>query len=256
VGSRLAVSPVPWYISNGKVAERSRAGARSIGLSTGSHVQPEGAGETTQSKKTWGRRYLLIGIIALAVIVTGVLLYYISVNRTAGSGPLQASSISVEKTDTGFKTLVSESSFGGTTCRAYNVATVESGLQGYLVSFKLSNKGSDTYAMTFVLITSKGRQLGLLQSLQGGDRGIDINLGIDDCLATNEQIALLNRCTEISQETFNILLTDTIVSLSPGASIDVKLLYGLQPDEEPVKMHVIAKSITTEATYEFDIPLS
>jgi len=164
------------------------------------------------------------------------------------------SSVSVEKTDACLKALLSQVSFGSTTCRTYGVAAVKSGVQGYLVSFKLSNRGSETYTLTFVLITSKGRQLGFLPALQGGDTGVDVTLGVSDCYASEEQKALLNRCVEVPQETFNMLMSSSVLSLSPGASVDVKLLYGLQPDEKPAKIHVIAKSISG-TTHEFDIPL-
>jgi len=236
--------------------------------SAGPQAQPGGAGEEAQPKKTKSRRYLLIAAVVLAVVVAGVLLYlYLSqrsepapgaaaptAGGTISSGPFQALSISVEKTDACFKALLSQVSFGSTTCRTYGVAAVKSGVQGYLVSFRLSNTGSETYTLTFVLITSKGRQLGLLPALQGADIGVDITLGVSDCYAGEEQKALLNRCTEIPQETFNILAFSSITSLSPGASVDVKLLYGLQPDEKPSKIHVIAKSISG-TTHEFDIPL-
>jgi len=251
------------------VASARIHGVRSIAAGAESQVQSGEVGATARAKKTRGRRYILIAAIALAVIVAGVLLYtYFSSQRstatpglsapsagkTISSGPFQVSSISVEKTDICFKALLSQVSFGGTTCRTYGVAAVKSGLQGYLVRFRLSNIGSETYVVTFVLITSKGRQLGLLPALQGGDIGVDITLGVSDCYASEEQKVLLNRCTEIPQETFNILAYSTITSLSPGASVDVKLLYGLQPDEKPAKIHVIARSISG-TTHEFDIPL-
>jgi len=244
-------------------------GIRNIASDAGSQMQPGGAGATTQAKKTEGRKYVFIAVIALAVIVAGVLLYIYfsqhstatpgisapSAGKTISSGPFQVSSISVEKTDACFKALFSQVSFGSTTCRTYGVAAAKSGLQGYSVSFRLLNTGSETYAVTFVLITSKGRQLGLLPALQGGDTGIDVTIGVSDCYASEEQKALLNRCIEIPQETFNILAYSSITSLSPGASVDIKLLYGLQPDEKPAKIHVIAKSISG-TTHEFDIPLS
>jgi len=228
--------------------------------------QPPGVGEKEKSSR---KLVAIIAVVIVAVAIIGVVILLQQQNQqssqsTSGgqtkpqtivSGPLQVSSISVEKTNACLKTLVIEFNSGGTTCRGYNIATVRSGLQGYLVSFKFSNTGSETYGVTFVLITSKGRQLGFLQALQGSDRGIDVTLGVSDCHASDEDKALLNRCVEIPQDTFNILTTNTIVTLSPGASIDVKLLYGLQPDESPLKVHVIARSILG-TTLEFDIPLS
>jgi len=62
-------------------------------------------------------------------------------------------------------------------------------------------------------------------------------------IATGEQKALLEQAREYPED-MTQAIAGTIPQLAPGASTEQILLYGLQPGEKPVKLHVIAKSLS------------
>ena len=66
-------------------------------------------------------------------------------------------------------------------------------------------------------------------------------------IATGEQKALLEQAREYLEDILEDMtqaIAGTISQLAPGASTEQILLYGLQPGEKPVKLHVIAKSLS------------
>jgi len=162
-----------------------------------------------------------------------------------GSGPIRVRVLSVEKGVTAVKYKVAEA--GGVS--TYTIFHVKDGLEGYLLRIRVSNTGSETYALGIVLVTSKGRQLGLLQ----GDMGIEA-IVTSPGIATGEQKALLKQAREYPEDMMQAIIAGTIPQLAPGASTEQILLYGLQPGEKPVKLHVIAKSLSGRVI-EFDVPI-
>jgi len=153
--------------------------------------------------------------------------------------------LSVEKGVTAVKYKVAEA--GGVS--TYAIFHVKDGLEGCLLRIRVSNTGSEPYALGIVLVTSKGRQLGLLQ----GEMGIEA-IVTSPGIATEEQKTLLEQAKEYPKDMMQAVIAGTIPQLTPGASTEQILLYGLQPGEKPVKLHAIAKSLSGHVI-EFDVPI-
>lgn len=196
------------------------------------------------------RRVLFIGIVVVVLVVVGVTYYILSSGSSTvssgGSGPIGVE-VSVEKGVSAIKFPMS--TYGNVT--TYNVIKVKEGYQGRLLKLKAYNTGSETYSLMFTLITSKGRQLGLLQE-DPGTESLTIPTGFS---LTAGDKALLEQAREYPYEMWQLASTKTIATLSPGAVVEGVILYGLQPGEEPAKLHVIATSITTGQKIEFDVTL-
>ena len=76
---------------------------------------------------------------------------------------------------------------------------------------------------------------------------------VSPSIATDEQKTLLEKAREYPQEMLQAAIAGAL-QLTPGASTEQVLLYGLQPGEELVKLHVIAKSLSGKII-EFDVPI-
>ena len=118
-----------------------------------------------------------------------------------------------------------------------------------MLRIRVSNTGSETYALGIVLVTSKGRQFRLLQEERGTE-----TIVASPSIATGEEKALLEQAREYLEDMMQAIIAGTIPQLAPGASTEQVLLYGLQPGEELVKLHVIAKSLSGRVV-EFDVPI-
>ncbi len=197
---------------------------------------------------------VLLALVLVVVIVAGCIAWYFLWGRGAlsssssssmESGPIRVTVLDVEKGVDAVKTKVAES--GGV--ETWSLYYVNPGLNGVLLRIKAENRGSETYAVGLVLITSKGRQLGLLH----GDMGITLAV-VSPQVSMGEQKVLFEKAKEYPREYMQAIIAGTL-ELAPGASTEQILLYGLQPGEEPVKLHVIAKSITGKVV-EFDVPIN
>lgn len=197
---------------------------------------------------------IIISVVIVALIIFGLYVFIlrnknvsVSNSETVRKGPIE---VTIVETRPGVIGLYHEyTEVEGE--KYYQVLYVKEGLEGYLIKAKVSNRGSTTCTVAFALITSTGRQLGLLSDSGTVFSAYSPALGY----SSPEKEVIVNGINIPSGDEFEYAIGGAIPSLAPGASQIVPLLYGLQPGEEPAKLHVIARCLDGN-TYEFDVPIS
>jgi len=114
----------------------------------------------------------------------------------------------------------------------------KSELGGVLLRVGVTSSGEEVYAAGFTLITSRGRQLGMPVF---SDPGTVCTVTSPTC-ATSEQKVLPEKAGESPSGMLPAIMGRAL-GIAPGASLERVLLIGLKPGEEPVRLHVMAKSI-------------
>jgi len=137
--------------------------------------------------------------------------------------------------------------------RIYEIIHAEEGKTGYLVKLRITNIGSGTCVLQFLLLTSKGGR-GFLGT------GIE-KLVFTRLNATAEQRALIEKCLEEPEDVIRYMISwyPAVIGAEvlPKDTKEVWLLYGLEPDEVPIKINTIAVCVAGKRieTYVIEIPL-
>ncbi len=197
------------------------------------------------------RSYLVAIIILVLVLAVGI--SYVASHRKEAtenvksekSTPIKVSVIEVKKGIAGLKHKYGENEGSS----VYQLLYVEKGREGYLIKVKVTNEGTETYGLTFVLITSSGKQLGRVEDKTG------TVLTVADSLTTSSYIKdIIQKAIDVPADDLVYATMQTITSLAPGASVEMPLFYGLLPGDKPVKLHIIAKGIKG-GILEFDVKI-
>jgi len=195
------------------------------------------------------RRVVIATVVLAIVAVALAVLFLISGGGegagSASSGPLSVKVLGVERDVEGVKIKAYEATWVG---EGWWLCYPKSGLDGVLLRISVTNNGNEIYMVEFTLITSKGRQLG---ALVFGSTGAECTI-VSPMLEKSWQKTLLEKAREYPSEMLSTLVGE-VLEIAPGASLERILLFGLEPGEEPVKLHVVARSFS--GVVEFDVQI-
>jgi hypothetical protein len=209
------------------------------------------------------RSLAILAALIVIIAVLGIVLWTSPFKSVSGGGaaaegsggttanshnPIYVDVVSVEHDIDAVVVNASRASMGNETSSAYYyLYYVKEGLRSALLKVRVENHASEVYSLRFILITSTGRQVGPLQE----DRGI-----IQSIVANSSVFNRFGSWDELpySESYLEGLTACEIKSLAPGATVETYLFYGFYPNEKPVKLHIIAKSVSGHVI-ELDVPV-
>ncbi len=202
--------------------------------------------DTGTKKKDGTKKYVAIAILAvvIAVVVAWFLLggfSGISGKGVGSSSPLRVEVVEVKEV-AGIKIPTAES--GNT--KFYNVYYPEPGYKGYLIKIRVSNNGDETYGIAFRLIADNGEQVDILGNTMLGFSGGSLQTVPSD---------VLEKAIEINPDMLYGYGGLKTFIISPGASEEIYLFYGVPQNSKPAELHVIAKGAVSGKIIEFNIKI-
>ncbi len=184
---------------------------------------------------------IILAIVVIAGVAAWFLLGGFGGKGVGSSGPLRVEIVEVKEV-AGIKIPTAESG----NIKFYNVYYPEPGYKGYLIKIRVSNNGDETYGIAFRLIADNGEQIDITGHMILGFSGGSLQSVPSD---------VLEKAIEINPDKlygYGGLKTFTI---SPGASEEIYLIYGVPQNSKPAELHVIAKGVASSKVIEFNVKI-